>query len=887
MANDPENRNRSDGVGDNRTENPYGADDNRTESPYGTGGNGTAQSDGAGGIRTEDPYGAEANGAARSDGVGGIRTEDPGFTGQTPPTMSPARYWKKGEEILGRYEVIEILGQGGMGVVYHCKDLIGKIELAVKSLPPELSHNKAEMENICENYSLVSQLDHENIAHYKTLEQDENTGEYYLIMEYVEGMELHRWMKKICKSGKLSCDRILSVLEQIAVALDAAHKQGIVHRDVKPDNIMVRPDEKVKVLDFGLAAQIRTSMGRISNVSFAGAGANLYKSPEQWIASGRQGVAADQYSLAVVAYEMLAGHLPFESDDKDLLQRAVLWGTPEKIEGLSEKANAVLAKGLSKKPEDRYGSCKEFIDELAKAMATAADFSNTASSSDGGRESSDGMKSPDVATKSSDASPEPSVSTQKGIIIMRTLALAVVMSAVALAILYGVSISLWYCRRLLFLVFPNQFLQDYLHCLLFVAMDAAIIRLGLKSKKKLENASLVAAAIVTACSVPFFLWPANRLCYSSDDNLWLVFFAALFIMISFVAGIWAGRQKRSIFGIIFFSIIFVFSSFIVLGNILFAIWGTGGEIIFVVYFLWVYGVSMVIAGMVVSRKNPHVWWWELLKWPFAKSMQHWKIVVAIVVGFFVLVFFVRLATSHGNMPEMVEVKAGSFMMGLPENLKRPWGDDDISQHEVRLTRDFKIGKYEVTQAQYKAVMKENPSCFWWKMRGDYPVENVSWEEAMAYCERLTEKERKAGRLPEGYVYSLPTEAQWEYAARGGKGNVTDQMYSGGKSIGAVAWHSGNSGRTTHPVGLKRANELGLHDMNGNVSEWCRDVYEKRYARDPEFLRGQPSKGALERVYRGGDRFYFDIDCRVAERTYDELTDHSKRRGFRVALVPVE
>jgi formylglycine-generating enzyme required for sulfatase activity len=166
--------------------------------------------------------------------------------------------------------------------------------------------------------------------------------------------------------------------------------------------------------------------------------------------------------------------------------------------------------------------------------------------------------------------------------------------------------------------------------------------------------------------------------------------------------------------------------------------------------------------------------------------------------------------------EMLWVEPGTFTMGSandePERNKA-----EGPQTRVTLSRGFWLGKTEVTQAQYEAVTGTNPSTF--KSAGpDAPVERVSWIDAMAFCEKLNARERAAGRLPPGYAYTLPTEAQWEYAYRAG----TTGIYP--VEPNASAWFANNSGETTHPVGTKQANAWGFYDMAGNVLEWCFDWY---------------------------------------------------------------
>ena len=200
---------------------------------------------------------------------------------------------------LGRYQILSELGRGGMGVVYRCLDTVSGIEVALKMLPPELAGNRGEMEEVRENFQLVSKLVHQNIAVSKTLERNPETGDYYLVMELVNGEDLRHWMRAHRNAdGCVSLSDALPILRQVADALDYAHKRKVMHRDIKPGNVMVDDEGLVKILDFGLAAQIHTSMSHVSVAYRGTSGTQSYMAPEQW--RGRaQGAAADQYSLAV------------------------------------------------------------------------------------------------------------------------------------------------------------------------------------------------------------------------------------------------------------------------------------------------------------------------------------------------------------------------------------------------------------------------------------------------------------------------------------------------------------------------------------------------------------------------------------------------------------
>jgi formylglycine-generating enzyme required for sulfatase activity len=177
------------------------------------------------------------------------------------------------------------------------------------------------------------------------------------------------------------------------------------------------------------------------------------------------------------------------------------------------------------------------------------------------------------------------------------------------------------------------------------------------------------------------------------------------------------------------------------------------------------------------------------------------------------------------------------------------------------------------------VMGSNPSDF--KHGGpDTPVENVSWDEAMEFCRKLTERERAAGALPAGQVYTLPTEAQWEYACRAG----TTGAHAG--DLEAMAWFGKNAAGTTHAVGTKQANAWGLHDMHGNVWEWCRDWHAPRLPGGTVTDPTGPATG-VARVGRGGGWWNPAELCRSAARGGNSPGHRDGILGFRVALTAVE
>ena len=226
-----------------------------------------------------------------------------------------------------------------------------------------------------------------------------------------------------------------------------------------------------------------------------------------------------------------------------------------------------------------------------------------------------------------------------------------------------------------------------------------------------------------------------------------------------------------------------------------------------------------------------------------------------------------IPVKNGINIEMVKVEAGSFNMGATPEMENP-DEDEKPVHRVTLTNDYYIGKYEVTQALWKIVMGSNPS----NSKGDnLPVEKVSWNDCQKFISKLNKLTGKSFRLP--------TEAEWEYAARGGN-KSRGYQYSGSNTIGDVAWYDGNSGSKTHAVGTKQPNELGAFDMIGNVWEWCQD-WKGCYSSSPQTNPTGAVSGSY-RVYRGGSCCYSGY-CRCSCR-FDGTPDfRNGDLGLRLVL----
>jgi formylglycine-generating enzyme required for sulfatase activity len=225
--------------------------------------------------------------------------------------------------------------------------------------------------------------------------------------------------------------------------------------------------------------------------------------------------------------------------------------------------------------------------------------------------------------------------------------------------------------------------------------------------------------------------------------------------------------------------------------------------------------------------------------------------------------------------EFVLVPAGRYLMGAPPTEAGRSAQEEPA-HEVRIEKPFYLGKYEVTQTQWQLVMGSNPSSF---HGGDRPVEYVRWAEAMEFADRLGEKKLADAK---GCLFRLPSEAEWEYAARAG----TSTRFSFGDLPGDLdrfAWFKANTGKDHHrPVGLKEPNPWGLYDMHGNVWEWCLDVWHDDHRGAP--ADGRPRRGgASTHVLRGGSWDYEPYQCRSASRSRGRADFRDDNTGFRLVL----
>ena len=737
-----------------------------------------------------------------------------------------------GDLIMGRYKVLAELGQGGMGVVYKCFDETAGIEVALKALPPELSHNSLEMEDIKENFQLVHALFHPHIAASNNLERNPENGNYYLIMECCEGEDLRRWIKRKRKDNPLTLDDVLPVIRQVADALDYAHGEKVMHRDIKPGNIMINSDGKVKVLDFGLAAQIHTSMTRVSMAYHGTSGTGPYMAPEQW--RGRaQGAAADQYALAVMAYEMLAGRLPFESTDPSVLREAVLNDTSEEITDLPAAAQSALKRAMSKEAAERFNSCADFAAALGGAKVGKA--KKVSSGKSGGawkwiaavivlaliaagaffalNRNTATPTAPVPADTAADAEARAKAEARKAEAEARRIAAeqkAAEAEALRLAAEKKAAEAEAEARR----IAAEQ-----------KAAEAEALRLAAEKKAAEAEARAKAAEQKAADAAQKTVEPAPPPRAVAPAP------AAPVPPPRAVAPAPAAPAPPP----------------------------------------RAPAPAAPVPPPRAVAPAPAAPAPAPVPLPGAEKRKIKEEPTKTIY------------LDNGVSLKMIRVEPGSFMMGS-ENGE----SDEKPVHRVTLTQAYYLGETEVTQAQWRAVMGNNPSRF---QRDSRPVEQVSWNDAMAFCKKLNDE----GRAPKGWKFTLPTEAQWEFACRAG--TTTNYSYGDASDVqkmnfdGNYPYGGGSKGvyrqETVAVKSLGYKNAWGFYDMHGNVYEWCLDWYGSRSYSSEAVTDPQGPQNGSDRVLRGGGWCTYAQNCRSANRNNDYPDYRYYYYGFRVALVPVQ
>ena len=819
---------------------------------------------------------------------------------------------------LGHYEVLEVLGRGGFGIVLKAFDEVLHRVVAIKVLAAQLALTAASRRRFLREARASAAIRHEHVVNLYAVQERPIP---YLVMEYIAGPTLQQ---KIDGTGPLSVPEILRIGQQIASGLAAAHARGLIHRDIKPGNILLESGDeaKVKITDFGLARAADDASATQSGVI---AGTPMYMAPEQ-----AQGEVIDQradlFSLGSVLYIMCTGRPPFSAPSTLAVLKRVVEDTPrpirEIVPDLPDWLCSIVTCLHAKKPEDRFGSAQEVADLLARCHAELQATGRVVAAALPPRKRTALRRS---WLRAALIGILLTVSAITAVVWQRGLQERAPNSSVLppadrdgwVPLFNGKDLTGW-----------KQHPDD---TGTWRVNDGAIVGSGAESYLfteygNFEDFRLRAEAKINAAGdsgivfrAPFAVepgpFPPNVTLeggYEAQINIrdnWDVHTGSLV-----VGGDIRQRAPRKLHGPEEWFQLEVLAQGnhlqiringktttdyhdlarrYVRGHIALQTWAWKTPVT-VVHFRKIEikelppgpkpppGPSLVVAPFNAEQARAHQEAW-------AKHL-HTKVEIKNSIDM-----------------KLVVIPPGSFLMGSPE--QEP-GREAVEgpRHEVVLTRPCYMGVYEVTVGQFKAFVKDrdyqtdaeksggayrllpdgsrwekDPKVNWknpgFEQTDDHPVVCISWNDARAFCTWLSEKE--------GETYAMPTEAQWEYGCRAG----TQTAFSFGADAGKLAqygWYSPNADRKAHPVGQLQPNAWGLYDIHGNAGEWTADwyaddAYKSSVKEDPT----GPEAGS-SRVTRGGNWYDGGLEgarCRSAARKVGHPPlDRGTNIGFRVVLL---
>ncbi len=819
---------------------------------------------------------------------------------------------------LGHYRVLGRIGRGGMGDVYRGYDESLEREVAIKVLPSELARDEDYVRRFHAEAKAAAKVAHPNVV--PVYYSGEDAGHHFFAMQFVEGESLSQRMQR---HGRLPVDETLQIVAQCLAGLQAAHDHGLIHRDVKPGNVLLdRKTGRALLVDFGLARR----MGAGERVTATGTvmGTVDCIAPEQARGQEVDG-RADIYSLGVMTYQFLSGRLPFVAATPTAMIFQHAYEDPFPLDqaapDLPQPVIDIVTRMMAKAAGDRYASCAEVLadirayregrapapvepeaggrpsavppapgpsweSELPTGLDRLADHRRLRGARDWlatvfRRHAPEFVQNLQSTTQQVDgavAEYERRCNRLAGLreearSVAAELAQQLQENVAALAVAAQMVKSAGSEEEEQAALAKKQECEENVEVLRtqhgdqqqqleeiehqWRKAEATLARL--RSQRDVLKARLRAAEAGKTLDVAR---PQARRLTGKRLMLASGVLAAIVVVALLISrfGIIPRRSERS----------------------------APGDV-----------ATLVTPGITTGKVPPAVAPWELppdaplpAVAPFdaaaaKKHQEAWGQYLGVPVE-------QDIDLPGGETLTMVLIPPSEFLMGstaeeqarILEEAKRagdPQAIDQIPrerpQHRVRITRPFYLGKYEVTQAQWEALMGGNPSDF--TDDPSHPVGQVSWDEVQQFLAKLNE----AGKA-QGMKFGLPTEAQWEYACRAG---TTTFRHCGddNASLQEYAWFAANSDKM-HPVGQLRPNGFGLHDMHGNVAEWCADLFaEDYYAESPLNDPSGPGTGSF-RVFRGGAWMGTPRLIRSARRMRASPDSHASYVGFRlVCCVPAE
>ena len=730
-----------------------------------------------------------------------------------------------GEEIkIPGYKIIKELGQGGMAKVYYGIQERLEREVAIKILLPSMTEQTNTRQRFIKEAKTAAKLSHPNII---TIHDVGNYGlTFYIAMEYIKGGSLK---DRIKERGKIEIDESLNIIESISKALDYAHSKGFIHRDIKPENIMFRKDGTPVLVDFGIAKAVGSNT-RLTKTGMS-IGTPHYMSPEQARGKELDG-RSDYYSLGVVFYEMLTGKVPYDAEDSIAIAVKHIQEPVPKLPQSLSKYQIILDKMMAKDKEERIKSGKELREIISKLRTGEQVVVEVEESKK--REGMEEKKNEEKISKGMKEAEQ---------------------AAYEIAIEIGT------------LDAYEKYLKKFPWGKHVKEIEDKIREI--RDREKAEDEFYEVAKLyddITGYMKYLERYPDGK--YSIEVKKRIEEIDGIIKTDNKEKeekdGIEKSKEKNTQHIGEKERIVKEEDEYLKKENDKTEKEERKEE-----------RKDEISKGDVkeeqeIIRDEKQYIKEEKIKKREAKKLKVKDInkIKEVAQQLYKNEFGVWEAEFLYEI-KMIYVEGGEFLMGSPDDDEEAY-DNEKPQHKVYVD-SFWIGKYEVTQKLWKEIMGSNPSYF----KGDnLPVERVSWEDVQKFIRKLNQKTK--------LKFRLPTEAEWEYACRGGKLSK-GYKYSGSDNPDEVAWYDKNSDYKAHPVGLKKLNELGIYDMSGNVWEWIQDSYKDNYYPKKHDKKMNKSKKSFYFVRRGGSWFDYVKSLRCVNRSNGNASLKSRDVGFRLII----
>lgn len=775
-----------------------------------------------------------------------------------------------------QYEILEEIGRGGMAVVYKARQKSLDRIVALKIIPKEFTHDKEFVNRFKKEARDGALLNHRNII---TIHDSGEIGGYpYMAMEYLEGKSLNQVLRE--KENAFTEDQIKEIIIPLLNGLEHTHSKGIIHRDIKSSNIMFDGSGRPVLMDFGIAKS--TDATQLTTIGTY-LGTPEYSSPEQADTQKIVDHQTDIYSLGIVAYEMATGKVPFKGDNPLAILNDVINKQPIYIRDINPKISAgftnAIMRSLLKDKNKRYLSCTDFIAGITDGESKRITDDKLT------------QKAKNIKTKRT--------KKQRSSKIIYSLSIIILVGIIAISSYYYFSGEINQLKQTIIDLVNNETayskdstVNSYMTSALEFHKQGKIIEPKgenaiefAKTILDLESNNKYAIKLLNQIAKDFeeegdryiddkehlnARMKYNNSLKAKNDTLVT---NKLKLLNENIAAINKRNKKKkqqepdTNKG----------------DNVAWELAKGKQTILAIENYLNQYpnGKYKNQALLLVQKiRNQHLSSnaigisQDSLEWEKAKI----KNTIAAYEAFLIkypnskFLSYANDIIQKIKLPDQLEklgidmifVEGGAFQMG-----NNSGESDEKPEHTVTVA-NFYIGMFEITQRQWNIIMGINPSLF----KGEtLPVENISWDNTQAFIKKLNQLT--------GIEYRLPTEAEWEYSARGGR-LTKNYEYPGSDTLDKVAWFWNNSKRSTHPVGTQQANEIGVCDASGNVWEWCSDWYIESYYKQATMNDPKGPINAKNRVIRGGSWNNAPIDCRNTNREKMNPNSSNYRLGFRLA-----